>query len=735
VIVKPHVDWFALAPTLSLLGATAVLLMVAVFTRRTVRKLVSAFVGFAGFVAAFVFAIVVGVKSPHPEVLVHDAMYRDRWAALAQVLIAGSGAIAVLLSYRERWREEYVAEYYALLTAAAAGMVFFVQAANLMTLFLALEWFSISLYILCAIAIEEVASLEAGLKYLIVGSFGSAILLFGSAFVYGATGVIGFEDIAAASGDANQLFLVTGLAMIIVGLGFKASAAPFHMWTPDVYQGAPTPVTAFMSAATKVAALVLTMRLFVTAFPNEENLWTISLAVIVCISLAWGNLGALVQTDVKRMLAYSSISHAGFLLMPIAVGTPLGGRALMNYLISYAAMSIGSFAVVAARERELAQPVTLEGMSGMGWERPGLGAAMTLFMFGFIGLPPAGLFIGKFYAFSAAVDRGWAWLAVVGAIATVVSIKVLTPRQAVLLAAAFDLLGALAGTAVATTIGTGLVEMHFLTMKTILCGLLAGIVWNLLTWWLGLPSSSSHALVGGLCGAALASASGDKSVLKWTGLWQKVLVPMVTSPLCGFLFGFLLMGVLLVLLRHWRPRVVNELFGRLQLLSSAFMAFSHGMNDAQKTMGIIALALFTATTSGAMKDLPDWLGFLRTPNFHIATWIKIVCAITMSAGIAGGGWRIIRTIGQRVVKLQPIHGFAAQTASATVLLVAAQFGMPVSTTHAASTAIMGVGATKRFSALKWGIVGRIVWAWILTMPITFLLSYSSVVLLQAAGWV
>jgi NADH-quinone oxidoreductase subunit N len=177
-----------------------------------------------------------------------------------------------------------------------------------------------------------------------------------------------------------------------------------------------------MSAATKVAALVLTMRLLVTAFPSQENLWTIALAVIVCISLIWGNVGALVQTDVKRILAYSSISHAGFLLMPVAVASPLGGRALMYYLIAYAAMSVGAFAVVAARERELAKPVTLEGMAGLGWERPGMGAAMTLFMFGFIGLPPAGLFIGKFYVFSAAVDRGWAWLAIVGAVATVISI-------------------------------------------------------------------------------------------------------------------------------------------------------------------------------------------------------------------------------------------------------------------------------------------------------------------------
>jgi NADH-quinone oxidoreductase subunit N len=301
-------------------------------------------------------------------------------------------------------------------------MAFFVAANNLMTLFLGLEWFSISLYVLTAIAVERLPTLEAGLKYLIVGSFGSAILLFGSALVYGATGEIAFAAIAEATDGAEPLFLVAGLAMILVGLAFKMSAAPFHMWTPDVYQGAPTPVTAFMSAATKVAALVLTLRVLVTAFPAEEELWTVALAVIVCVSLVWGNLAALVQADVKRLLAYSSISHAGFLLMPVAVGSPLGGRALLYYLVPYAAMSLGSFAVVAARERELARPVSLEGLAGLGWERPFLGVALTVFMFGFVGLPPAGLFLGKFYAFSAAVDRGWTWLAIVGVVATVVSI-------------------------------------------------------------------------------------------------------------------------------------------------------------------------------------------------------------------------------------------------------------------------------------------------------------------------
>jgi NADH-quinone oxidoreductase subunit N len=417
----PSIDWAALSPELALLGGAAVCLLVPLFLPHGWRRHFCAFVSIACFIGAGAAAIALFRMDETGTAIVANALRRDRLAELGQVLVIGSGLLTVGVSYAYVLRER-MGEYYALLLTAAAGMCFFVSADDLMTMFLGLEWFSISLYILCAIAIEEVASLEAGLKYLIVGSFSSAILLFGSAFVYGATGVIGFEDIADASSGADSLFLVTGLAMIIVGLAFKASAAPFHMWTPDVYQGAPTPVTAFMSAATKVAALVLTMRLLVTAFPAQEHLWTISLAVIVCMSLAWGNVGALVQTDVKRLLAYSSISHAGVLLMPVAVATPLGGRALMYYLISYAAMSIGAFAIVAARERELARPVTLEGLAGMGWERPGMGAAMTLFMFGFIGLPPAGLFIGKFYAFSAAVDRGWAWLAVVGAIATVVSI-------------------------------------------------------------------------------------------------------------------------------------------------------------------------------------------------------------------------------------------------------------------------------------------------------------------------
>jgi inorganic phosphate transporter, PiT family len=328
------------------------------------------------------------------------------------------------------------------------------------------------------------------------------------------------------------------------------------------------------------------------------------------------------------------------------------------------------------------------------------------------------------------------------AIATIVSTKVLTPRQAIVLSTLFNLLGALSGVAVAKTIGQDLVDTHFVSTITLLGALGAAIAWNLLTWWLGLPSSSSHALIGGLCGATLASAGNDWSVIKWNvlsptthkleGLWPKVLGPMFLSPACGILVGFALMALLMVLLRNWSPHRTKVVFGRCQLLSASWMSFSHGTNDAQKTMGIIALTLFTATTkTNSFEHLPAWLDFLRAPEFIVYDWIKVVCALTMAAGTAIGGWRIIRTLGSKVVKMQPIHGFAAQTTAAGIIQLATHWGIPLSTTHVISASIMGVGATKRFSAVKWGIVGRMVWAWILTIPISGLLAYGLMLLLRA----
>jgi PiT family inorganic phosphate transporter len=310
------------------------------------------------------------------------------------------------------------------------------------------------------------------------------------------------------------------------------------------------------------------------------------------------------------------------------------------------------------------------------------------------------------------------------AIATVVSTKVMTPRQAIAMAAFFNLTGALLGGAVAATVGKGLVDTNVVTMATVLCALIAAFAWNMTTWWVGLPSSSSHALIGGLCGAALATAHGNWSVLKWnTGLWPKVVLPMFSSPIAGFLLGALIMFLLFVLLHRFTPYAVNSTFGKLQICSAAWMAHSHGTNDAQKTMGIITLALFTGTKAGSFNALPPWLEFLKTPVFAMPLWVKIICAATMAAGTAAGGWRIIRTLGHRVVKLQPVHGFAAETTAALIIQAASIYGIPLSTTHVISTSIMGVGAMKRFSGVKWTVVERIVWAWVLTLPATGLLGY------------
>jgi len=420
VIETPHVDWFALSPTLALLGAAGVSLMIAVLLPAWMRRGAAATVAFAGFVTAAVLAGFVFDGSAAPESLISESMTRDRLAALTQVILAVTGAVVVLVAWAERRRVGH-GEYYALLATAGAGMVFFVGAGNLLTLFLGLEWFSLCLYVLVAFDTDRASSLEAGLKYLIVGGFGSAVLLFGSALVYGATGELGFSGIADAA-LADDTFLLAGLAMIIAGLAFKVSAAPFHMWTPDVYEGSPTSITAFMSAATKTAAMVVTLRLLVTAFPDQSDVWTIAIAVLACISLAWGNLAALAQRDVKRLLAYSSISHAGFLLIAVSAASERGTEALLYYLVPYSAMSVGAFAVVAARERELGQAVTLESLAGFGWERPLHGVALWVFMLGFAGFPLTGGMFGKLFVFSAAYDAGDWWLVLVGVAATAVSL-------------------------------------------------------------------------------------------------------------------------------------------------------------------------------------------------------------------------------------------------------------------------------------------------------------------------
>ncbi len=339
-------------------------------------------------------------------------------------------------------------------------------------------------------------------------------------------------------------------------------------------------------------------------------------------------------------------------------------------------------------------------------------------------------------------------------IATVVSTKVLTPRQAVILAAVTNLTGAMIGTKVAATIASGLVDVKAVSMTSdvIICVLLGAILWNLITWWFGLPSSSSHALIGGLCGGALAASHNNWRAIIWSqpssvhwwkgaGLLWKVIVPMFISPLLGFVIGFAIMAALYITLRNQRPTRVNNFFAIAQIFSAGGMGVMHGTNDAQKTMGIITLVLFAATGAGQLDQLPHWLSFLHIyaapgkDSPAIPYWIKVICALTMAAGTAVGGWRIIRTLGHKMVKLHPINGFAAETSSAIVILIASLLGIPVSTTHNISASIMGVGAARRFNAIKWVVVERMVWAWIFTLPVAGGIAYGFVKLMQRAGWV
>ncbi|OGW32971.1 MAG: inorganic phosphate transporter [Nitrospirae bacterium GWC2_56_14] len=301
------------------------------------------------------------------------------------------------------------------------------------------------------------------------------------------------------------------------------------------------------------------------------------------------------------------------------------------------------------------------------------------------------------------IANGWHDCA--NAIATVVSTKVLSPGAAVAIAAFMNILGAFLTTAVAKTIGTGIVDPAGITDQVIIAALLSAIIWNLITILMGLPVSSSHALVGGLIGAA--AAHGGISILNSDGI-MKIFTSLLISPLFGFVIGYAFMKLILFLFGHLSPGTISKYFGRLQIVSSSFMAFGHGSNDAQKAMGIITMALFA---SGKITTL------------DVPTWVVITCALAMGFGTIFGGWKIIKTLGVKMLKLEPIHGFAAETSSAGIIMAASYFGMPVSTTHVVSTAILGVGATKRLSAVRWGIAGKIVMAWLLTLPFCIALAW------------
>jgi PiT family inorganic phosphate transporter len=292
------------------------------------------------------------------------------------------------------------------------------------------------------------------------------------------------------------------------------------------------------------------------------------------------------------------------------------------------------------------------------------------------------------------------------AIATSVSTRVLSPKAAVSMAAVLNMVGALTGTAVAKTVGAGLVEASCITQITIISALIAAIIWDIFTWYLGLPTSSSHAILSGIVGAGIATVGTNVIIQK--GVY-KVLMGLIFSPLIGFILGFFLMLFLNWLFSRSSPSLVSNLFGRLQIISAAYMAFSHGSNDAQKTMGIITMAL---------------VSYYNLPDFNVPLWVILLCATTMAFGTAAGGWKIIKTLGMRLANLRPINGFAAETSAATIIEIASRIGIPLSTTHVISSTIMGVGASKRLSAVKWVVGGNIMLAWILTLPACTLLAWS-----------
>ncbi|WP_449245120.1 NADH-quinone oxidoreductase subunit N [Desulfobacca acetoxidans] len=339
------------------------------------------------------------------------------------VFLIGTG-ISVALSIR--YMEEYhksCGEYYALMLFAAVGMMLLAAGGNLVTIFLGVEVLSIPIYILSGMFREEAKSNEAALKYLLLGGFSSAFLLFGMAMLYGGTGTMYLADLAKVikSGGMNPLTYL-GLGLLVVGFGFKVSLVPFHMWTPDVYEGAPTSITAFMSVGTKAAAFAAFLRVFMEVFPSVRMDWDMLLWVVAVATMTIGNVTALAQTNIKRMLAYSSIAHAGYILVGLVAGNQLGGIGILYYLLAYTLMNLGAFGVVILVSRKKDSCLNIYDYSGVGFQYPGMALLMSVFMFSLVGMPPTAGFIGKFYIFSAAVEAGYIWLVIIGVLNSLISV-------------------------------------------------------------------------------------------------------------------------------------------------------------------------------------------------------------------------------------------------------------------------------------------------------------------------
>jgi NADH-quinone oxidoreductase subunit N len=424
----PHVDFAALSPLMALLGGAAIVLLVGLLGSRWVRaQLVPALSLVALGAAAGLTIWQWNVEKS----IVAGALRIDSLALTLNLILVAGGVCTVLLAWRSlAAREAAHGEWHALLLTSIGGMSLLAAAQNTVALFLGLELLSIPLYVLCATELKREHSLESGLKYLIVGSVGSATLLYGLALIYGATGQTDFAgiDSALSSGTlATDPLTLTGIALCVAGLCFKASVAPFHQWTPDVYEGAPTPVTAFMAVATKVAALGAFLRLFDVALIEAHASWGPAVAALAAITIVVGNVGALGQSSLKRMLAYSSVAQAGYMLAGVVVASKLGAQATVFYLAVYLFMNMAAFATILARERETSLGDSVAAMRGLGRERPLLAWPMTLAMLGLAGIPATAGFMGKFYLIDAAISGGYTWLGVVIVIGSMISLGYYLP--------------------------------------------------------------------------------------------------------------------------------------------------------------------------------------------------------------------------------------------------------------------------------------------------------------------
>ncbi|HWI22255.1 MAG TPA: NADH-quinone oxidoreductase subunit N [Baekduia sp.] len=425
-VQAPTIDWAGLTPLLALLGGAVLVLLAGLLRSSFVRRQCVPVVTIVAFGVAIASSIITWgdaidvftFKGDHGPLVIDDL------TNIATLLVSITGIGAVLLAWRDHAAEEAGhGEFYALLLTAASGMVVLAGAQNLVTVFVGYELLSIPLYVLCATELRRASSLESGLKYLIVGSIGSATLLYGLAFIYGATGDTNFDGIAAAVPSVDtDVLLLTGIALALVGIAFKASIAPFHQWTPDVYEGAPTPITAFMAVATKVAAFVLLIRLFDVALVDVQDVWAPALATLCAATILVGNVGALGQSSLKRMLAWSSIAQAGYIGAGVVVGSQLGVQATLFYLAVYLVMNVAAFTVIVARERETDLGDDLASMNGLGTARPLLALPMTVALLGLAGIPATAGFIGKFFLIDALVDGDYAWLGVVIVIGSMISL-------------------------------------------------------------------------------------------------------------------------------------------------------------------------------------------------------------------------------------------------------------------------------------------------------------------------